>query len=256
MMKRHLLYFFFLLPFCSLTAQDTTIDTKIKKMLNLMGSNERFEAVIDHMLNTYKDLDADTYDEGYWNSFAERFKNTGIEELQTLLLPIYKKYLTESEIDTIIQFYESPTGRSLVTKFPVISLESMKVGEEWGLRTGTEIMEALEKEKEDRFYAVPEGCAKFHEGVFTEFYTDEYTVRLERDSRFQTEIRLDGKTKYKIEWITPCKYVLHNSRTDTDLAEEPLETNIYEVSETSYKYIARIRGSDYFLTGEHVMVKK
>jgi hypothetical protein len=47
------------------------------------------------------------------------------------LIPIYRKYLTKTDVRRVTEFYRSPAGRKLVSVTPAISLESASVGQQW-----------------------------------------------------------------------------------------------------------------------------
>lgn len=53
-------------------------------------------------------------------------------ELVKLIVPVYTKHLTNEEMAAMIEFYESPTGKSVVSKLPLIAQESLVVGQTWG----------------------------------------------------------------------------------------------------------------------------
>jgi|tagenome__1003787_1003787.scaffolds.fasta_scaffold20334301_1 hypothetical protein len=55
----------------------------------------------------------------------ESSKIVNIGELLDDMVPIYQKYLTRDEIASIRMFYESPAGKSLLAKSPVIGQEFM-----------------------------------------------------------------------------------------------------------------------------------
>jgi hypothetical protein len=57
---------------------------------------------------------------------------TNPTELVKLIVPVYTKHLTEGEMIAMIEFYETPTGKSVVSKLPLIAQESMMVGQTWG----------------------------------------------------------------------------------------------------------------------------
>ncbi len=49
-----------------------------------------------------------------------------------MLVPIYKKHLTENEIVAMIEFYEADEGKSVVSNLPRIPADSMQVDVCWG----------------------------------------------------------------------------------------------------------------------------
>lgn len=68
-----------------------------------------------------------------------------------LLVPVYSRYFTKSDVEGLIAFYKSPLGRKLATVTPAISFESTKAGQQWaasiapGLRV--KLQETLQSEK-------------------------------------------------------------------------------------------------------------
>ncbi|MEM9888320.1 MAG: DUF2059 domain-containing protein [Bacteroidota bacterium] len=119
---------------------------KVVRMLELQGTKERFELVLDQML----DLRASYTDRlmpDFANELKTEIKKEGFDELYNLLIPIYQKHLSGEELDAIIAFYESPEGQSLIAKSPLIMQESMQVGAAWGEEIGERIAEKMLDEK-------------------------------------------------------------------------------------------------------------
>jgi hypothetical protein len=131
----------------SLQAQENTIEDKIKKMMDVMGTTQQFEVAIDNMVDVQKEAYKGILDDEFWAEFKKEVRKDGFQELMDLLVPIYKKHLTEEEVDAITEFYSSEIGRKMIQKFPMITQESMQAGAEWGRKMGVEIAEKLEKQK-------------------------------------------------------------------------------------------------------------
>jgi len=68
-----------------------------------------------------------------------------IDELVEMLAPVYKKHLSEDDLDKIIQFYNTPVGKKLAEATPAITQESMQVGQQWGMKVGQIVADKLEK---------------------------------------------------------------------------------------------------------------
>lgn len=66
------------------------------------------------------------------------------DEIVQLSIPPYVKHFSEEELAALIEFYESPIGKSLLEKMPVVAHETMMIGNEWGQRKVTEIVEKLQ----------------------------------------------------------------------------------------------------------------
>jgi hypothetical protein len=54
------------------------------------------------------------------------------EDLTDLFVPIYVKELDHDTLVAIVRFYETPAGKLLIGKLPVLTQESAEAGAEWG----------------------------------------------------------------------------------------------------------------------------
>lgn len=72
-----------------------------------------------------------------------------------LIVPIYTKHLTEIEMIETIEFYESPTGKSMVSKLPLIVQDSLTVGQTWGAQLGQLVAGELQGAAEPTVPATP-----------------------------------------------------------------------------------------------------
>ena len=59
--------------------------------------------------------------------------------------PIYRKYLTLSDLRQIVAFYETPVGRKLAASTPAITSEGMQSGQQLGMEIAREMMEELQQ---------------------------------------------------------------------------------------------------------------
>jgi hypothetical protein len=65
--------------------------------------------------------------------FMERFKaNADVNDLQKLIIPIYTKLYDRETMIAAIRFYESETGKALVSKMPEATRLGMEAGQQWG----------------------------------------------------------------------------------------------------------------------------
>lgn len=113
-------------------------EQKVRQLIELSGGAAAARQVVDSMINdvaTSRDLPA---------GFAEKFKELALkEDIVALYVPIYMKHLQDADLDAAITFYSSPAGRRLTQAQPAIVGDSMKVGQEWGVRLGERAMKEL-----------------------------------------------------------------------------------------------------------------
>ncbi len=113
----------------------------IRTLLTLTKSGELAVQMMQEMLNAYRQ-GLPQVPEEFWLGFAKKVK-TG--DLVDMLVPIYDRHLTHSEVTSLIEFFQSPVGKKLVSVQPEIMKESMQVGQQWGEKIGNEVTAELQK---------------------------------------------------------------------------------------------------------------
>jgi len=111
----------------------------IRKLIVLTGGEELGKQMIVDIIESFKERFADVPSE-FWNEFLEG------NDAQLLIdsnIAIYDKYLSQSEIQDIIKFYEAPSGQKLIEVLPRISQDSYTSGEQWGYDLGKKIRDRL-----------------------------------------------------------------------------------------------------------------
>jgi hypothetical protein len=74
----------------------------------------------------------------FWDEFQRRAESD-IDKFLEMVIPIYDRHFTTSELHELLRFYKTPLGRQLVAKLPLIMEESTRAGQEWGMRLGEEV---------------------------------------------------------------------------------------------------------------------
>lgn len=115
--------------------------TALKKMFLVSGSNETYKMAIKQMISMYKSQS--TLSPEKLKSLEDEMLKTSMKDLTDMLVPIYQKYMTISDINEMIKFYESPVGKKFAKNSPAITQESMKIGQEWGMKIGQELKNKL-----------------------------------------------------------------------------------------------------------------
>tara|TARA_Y100000589_G_scaffold747_1_gene681 strand:+ start:283 stop:741 length:459 start_codon:yes stop_codon:yes gene_type:complete len=128
-----------------LTVDNTEYKETLGKMFKLSGTEETYQVAITQMFAIYKQQYTSVSDET-WNELETEFKNTSMNDLVELLVPVYQKHFSVEDIRELIKFYESPIGQKLAVKTPLITQESMQVGQQWGMKIGQDFVKKM-KEK-------------------------------------------------------------------------------------------------------------
>jgi len=115
----------------------------LKHLFQIDGSEASYKQSIQAMINHFKNQESNVPME-YWKKAEVEFMNTSIDELVTMLIPIYQKNLSHEDVLAMIDFYESIAGKRIAEKIPAITTESMQVGMMWGEAIGTKIKADIE----------------------------------------------------------------------------------------------------------------
>ncbi len=91
---------------------DASIDSSIKQALEGKPINEQGRKVLDEMRGRMAALVRESL---VW------------EKMEPMFIDIYKRSLTQTEVDGILAFYETPAGKALVAKMPLIMQNTMEV---------------------------------------------------------------------------------------------------------------------------------
>jgi hypothetical protein len=131
-------------PTSTTTAKTETGTNKtadIRTLLTLTQAGEMAVQMMQEMLNSYRQRLPQVPDE-FWVGFAKKIKT---EDMVDMLVPIYDRHLTHSEVVALIGFFEGPVGKKLISVQPSIMRESMQVGQQWGEKIGNEVTAELQK---------------------------------------------------------------------------------------------------------------
>jgi uncharacterized protein len=132
-MKKLILSICTLLFLCTIAnAQDDTFTKDIMKLQATNGTQSTYDIVFDQLTMQLKTMHADINDSVWLEVKSEVFVPE-VDELQKLMVPLYKKYYTHDDVKAIIQFYESPAGKKMAATVTDITMETMQVSQQWAM---------------------------------------------------------------------------------------------------------------------------
>lgn len=120
-------------------AQQSSKTLKIKQLMELTGMGKMAVQVMDQIISTTA-VRNPKVDTKFWEEFS---KSINPEDLVNLMIPVYEKFYSEEDIDNIISFYNTPTGKKMIQVLPDLTQESMRVGQQWGMKVTEDILKKL-----------------------------------------------------------------------------------------------------------------
>lgn len=144
---KSLFFSFVLCVSFSITSNAQTDSTYLKvlsEMLDVSGAEANTNAVMDQLFTMFRTQYGDIPNT-FWEEFEKEFRETSFNEFVTMCIPIYKKHLTIDDLQAAIDFYNSPAGKRIAEKTPLITTESMQVGQKWGMELSNKVLEKIKE---------------------------------------------------------------------------------------------------------------
>lgn len=116
-------------------------EESVKQLMQSTGASRMTRQLAQQMLPMLKKLAPDA-PESFWQDFMQEINQ---DEIYKLVIPIYQKYLTESDLQAINDFYQTPAGQKLIQVQPNIARESMMVGQAWGQKIAKKLITKYQK---------------------------------------------------------------------------------------------------------------
>lgn len=117
-------------------------EADIRKLLVATGAGKMGVQVMQQMFSGLKmqnpNIPSDYFD--------KLMKEVDPKELIEITIPSYDKHLTHDEIKQLLKFYESPIGKKLVEKQPMIVQDAMVAGQKWGMELNRRLQQKIEED--------------------------------------------------------------------------------------------------------------
>lgn len=117
----------------------------LSQMLEKSGSQESFKIVLGQTTAMLQQQKKDVPD-NVWEEINDDLSKSALKELTILFSPVYEQYLTLEDLKAVIAFYNTPIGKKFAQKTPLITTQSMQVGQQWAMQLMPKIQGIL-KEK-------------------------------------------------------------------------------------------------------------
>jgi hypothetical protein len=138
-----LLFFTFLISGFSQNTRD--YEKTLKSFFKVTGSEEAYKTVVIQMMGIYRkqypNVSVDVF-----NRLEKEMLETSINDLSLMLSPVYSKYYSKEELESLITLYKTPIMQKYISNTPALLKESMAIGQAWGESIGRKVADELAKE--------------------------------------------------------------------------------------------------------------
>jgi len=138
-MKKIIFVFILVIGTSFFNVYGQTKNDDIIKLLKISGSDKLADQMMIAMIPQFKKI-VPSIPDIFWEKFKEKLN---MDDFLYLCVPIYSKYYTHDDIKQLIKFYESPLGKKMVEVTPLLSQETMVIGQKWGEKLGQDIVNEL-----------------------------------------------------------------------------------------------------------------
>ncbi len=136
---------FMLFTFSASAQNNKTYKETLAEMFDVSGSEATFNAAIKQMIAIQKQQNPSVNTQ-LWDNLEAEVLKTSINDLVDMLVPVYEKHMTQEDLEGLITFYKSKVGKKFAEKTPLITAESMQVGQQWGIKIGKVLVEKMKAE--------------------------------------------------------------------------------------------------------------
>jgi len=114
----------------------------IRKLLDVTGAGRMGEMMMDQVMQQIVSSNPDMAD------FVQELRSEmDIDELIESIIPIYAKYFTHEDIKGLVKFWQSPLGQRFIEAQPQVMMDSMQVGQQWGMKLGQKVMRRIQERR-------------------------------------------------------------------------------------------------------------
>ena len=145
----------FLLSGFQVHAQSPEFNAKLKQMMEISGANavqRQLPEQMMQMMQQQMQQNGNQLPENTMQQMKVLFDNS-FTQLMDLMVPIYAKYYTEEDLDNIIRFYETPSGRRMADAQPKIA--TMGVAQQWAMQFAQKMGEIFKSAQASEPSSVP-----------------------------------------------------------------------------------------------------
>ena len=115
-------------------------EAKVRELLELAGAGQMAMVAIEQSIQALNNMPE--LPSGFISKFTELARP---EEFVELLIPIYTKHMEVDDIDALLKFLRTPTGKRWIKSQVPIAKDAMEAGQKWGRDVALRLIKQLEE---------------------------------------------------------------------------------------------------------------
>jgi hypothetical protein len=119
-----------------------TKEARIRELMRITGMANLGTQILATTMGSMQKAMPKVPDE-FWRRMSAEAK---VEDLLERVVPVYSSHFTTAEVNEMIEFYSTPTGKKIISEMPGVVQECSAAGQKWGQEIGARIGAQLEKE--------------------------------------------------------------------------------------------------------------
>jgi hypothetical protein len=112
-------------------AEGSTKVANIRKLLELQGGLQEIKRNMREIMGAFRQM-APQIPSTVLDSLEKEISDKELQALTDKIVVVYDKRFTDQEIQDILTFYESPSGKKVARMLPQLMDESRRIGIQWG----------------------------------------------------------------------------------------------------------------------------
>jgi hypothetical protein len=164
---------------CTTLGQQPAIDISasredIRNLFDVMHIRDQMKQVMDQVLQQMKSMNHEQIKKHHpevtdeeiarLDAMSDQYlKDIPIDGMLDDMVPVYQKHLTKADVDAMVGFYSSPTGRKVLTEMPQMTAEGMQAMQprvRKMIEDASEKMEKMTQQETEKQKAKPQSNTK------------------------------------------------------------------------------------------------
>lgn len=118
---------------------------QIRQLLEVTGATRNADLLTGRMINQMKLQAPSFFPQDFWTDLQQSFRHLDAE---SLMLPYFQKYYSQTDVEKAIAFYKSPAGKRLVSIQPLIMQKTQKIVMQRAQEIGQQVLQRHKAEIE------------------------------------------------------------------------------------------------------------